>query len=415
MSSDEQNLSRSWVVVMTAGAFFFYSFIQMTLFSTQEMKDHFAEQLSISDMATFGNFGATFLYACVIFLIPAGVLLDKVSVKTLILAMLALVTVCVFALAYVGNLYVAMALRFLTGMAHCIAFMAPLRLAPRWFPSRRLALAIGLLVTFAVSGGWIAGTPMLVCINTFGGHATMLINGALGVVIFVVVAIWVQDYPEGAAPTGDEASSGEALPLAAGLKMAVSNRQNWLAGLYIGLLNLSVLLLGAIWGTNYLRISNPELSSKTVTSIIGMIFIGTMIGSPLCGWFSDRVRSRKWSMFAGALISLAIMLIIMFTPQPGAGMLFALFLLLGVITAAQSIGYPVIAESNEDKVLGTANGFSAVLIMGMAAIAQPLFGWLIDVLGGETPENYRQAIWLMPTSFLIALVCTLLLRETFKR
>ena len=154
-------------------------------------------------------------------------------------------------------------------------------------------------------------------------------------------------------------------------------------------------------------VENPRHSPRTGS--------GTCAGSPLCGWFSDRVRSRKWSMFAGALVSLAIMLIIMFTPQPGAGMLFALFFLLGVITAAQSIGYPVIAESNEDKVLGTANGFSAVLIMGMAAIAQPLFGWLIDVLGGETPENYRQAIWLMPASFLIALACTLRLRETFKR
>jgi sugar phosphate permease len=274
---------------------------------------------------------------------------------------------------------------------------------------------MGLLVTFAVSGGWVASTPMLLAINALGGQMTMLVNGALGVVILVLVALFVRDYPEGAAPAGDEASPAETVPLATGLGIAISNKQNWLAGLYIGLLNLSVLLLGAIWGTNYLKVINPELSSETVTSIIGMIFIGTMVGSPLCGWFSDRVRSRKWSMFAGALVSLAIMLAIMLTPQPGAAMLFALFLLLGIITAAQSIGYPVIAESNEDKVLGTANGFSAVLIMGMAAIAQPLFGWLIDVLGGETPENYRQAIWLMPASFVIALVCTLLLRETFKK
>ena len=413
MNREDQNLSRSWVVVMTAGAFFFYSFIQMTLFGTPEMKDHFAQQLSITDMATFGNFGATFLYACVVFLIPAGLLLDKISVKTLILANAALVTICAFALAYVDNLYLAMGLRFLTGAAHCIAFMAPFRLAPRWFPSRRLALAMGLLVTFAVSGGWVAGPPMLLLIKAVGGQMTMLVNGALGVVIFVLVAALVKDYPEGAEPA--DASAAETVPLATGLMTAISNKQNWLAGLFIGLLNLSVLLLGALWGTNYLKYINPQLSSETVTSIIGMIFIGTMIGSPLCGWLSDRVRSRKWSMFAGALVSLAIMLTIMLTPQPGAGLLFALFLLLGIITAAQSIGYPVIAESNEDKVLGTANGFSAVLIMGMAAIAQPLFGWLIEMLGGETAESYRRAIWLMPASFLIALICSLLLRETFKR
>ena len=40
-------LARSWVVVMTAGAFFFYSFIQMSLFTTQEMKLHFMNALGI--------------------------------------------------------------------------------------------------------------------------------------------------------------------------------------------------------------------------------------------------------------------------------------------------------------------------------------------------------------------------------
>jgi MFS family permease len=157
---------------------------------------------------------------------------------------------------------------------------------------------------------------------------------------------------------------------------------------------------------------HPELSSPTVTSVIGMIFIGTMIGAPLCGWVSDLVKSRKWPMCAGALVSLLIMLVIMYVPSPGAGLLHALFLLLGIVTAAQTIGYPVVAESNDEKRIGAANGFAAVLLMGMAAIAQPLFGKLVSAFGGGTLESYRQAIFLMPASFAIALICALLLRET---
>jgi MFS family permease len=415
MQEKDQNLTRSWFVVMTAAAFFFYSFIQMTLFSTQEMKAYFSETLSIQDPATFGVFAGMFLNACVIFLLPVGILLDKISVKKMIMATLTLSTVTVFGLAYVKNLQLAMALRFLTGIAHCVAFIAPLRLAPRWFSSRRLALATGLLITFAVSGGLVSQTPMYWCITKFGGQQTMIFNGLLGVVIFVLVALFVKDRPYNEIAKGDATSSSDVLSLGKGLKIAITNKQNWLAGLYIGLLNLSVLLLGAIWGTNYLKIIGPGLSSKIITSIIGMIFIGTMIGCPLCGWISDKVKTRKRSMFAGALISLVIMLIIMYMPNPGTGMLYVLFLLLGIVTAAQTIGYPVIAESNDDNVLGTANGFGAVLIMGMAAIAQPLFGKLINMFGGETAESYKQAIYLMPISFMIALLCTLILRETFKK
>jgi len=412
MAGKNGGLTRSWVVVMTAGAFFFYSFIQMTLFSTQAMKQHFMELLSLQDAAALGNFAGTFLYGTVIFLIPVGVLLDKVSVKKLILAMLALVIVCAFGLIYTTNVYVAMVLRFAAGVAHCVAFMAPFRLAPRWFPSSRLALAAGLLVTFAVFGGWVSGPPMLACITAIGVQATLMLNAGLGLVIFALVALFVKDYPDGGEARADR---DQALPLATGLKTAAANRQNWLAGGYTGLLNLAVLLLAALWGSDYLAMMYPDLSEETVTGIIGMILIGTMIGSPLCGWVSDRVKTRKGAMLGGAVLSLAVMLAIMFIPGLGPGGLYLLFLLLGIITAAQSLGYPVIAEANEDRVLGTANGLAAVVIMGMGAIGQPLFGQLVSLLGGDTPGAYSKAIWVMPISFCGAVVCALCSRETFKR
>lgn len=411
MAQDKQNVVRSWTVVMTAGAFFFYSFIQMTLFSTQEMKQYFMGKLSLPDMAAFGNFAATFLYGTVLFLIPVGVLLDKLSVKKLILGMLGLVIVCVFGLTYVTSTTVAMGLRFLMGMAHCVAFMAPFRLAPRWFDSRRLALVAGLLVTVAVFGGWVSGPPMLACIKAAGPHMTLLLIGILGFIIFIAGLLFIKDYPESS--TDKEISSESALPLIQGLKMAASNRQNWLAGSFTGLLNLSVLLLAALWGTDYLAMMHPELKATTITGIIGMIMIGTMIGSPLCGWISDKAKTRKWSMAAGAALSLAVMLAIMFTPSPGPVVLYILFLLLGIITAAQSIGYPVIAEANEERVLGTANGLAAILIMGMGAIGQPLFGQLVKMMGGDTQASYSKAIWVMPIGFILALGCAVFLKETY--
>ena len=419
MNEQNQSLARSWVVVMTAGAFFFYSFIQMTLFSTEAMKEYFMATLSLDDPATFGNFAGTFLYGTVLFLIPIGVLLDRIAVKTLILAMIGVVVACVFGLTFTTNVYVAMALRFLTGIAHCVAFMAPFRLAPRWFASRHLALVAGLLVTFAVFGGWVSGTPMLALITALGGKTTMLINGALGIAIFVLALVFLRDFPAGYKA---EADAGPSLSLLEGLRVAARNKQNWLAGLYIGLLNLSVLVLGAVWGTTYLRFVNSDLSEATFTGIVGMIFIGTMIGSPVCGWISDRLKTRKWSMFGGAVLSLAVMLAIMFPPSTGSGLFYVLFLLLGVLTAAQTIGYPVIAESNEDKVLGTANGLAAVVLMGMGAIGQPLFGQLVAWFGGgpdATPDQlqaaFRSAIWVMPIAFIGAVVCALLVDETFRR
>lgn len=411
MNVQKSNANRSALVVFTTGAFFFYSFIQMTLFSTETMKEYFMGLLSLETTADFGNFAGTFLYGTVLLLIPVGLLLDKFSVKKIILAMILLDVICILGLTFTNDVMVASVLRFLTGVAHCAAFMAPFRLAPRWFPSRQLALVSGLLVAFAVFGGWVSGAPLLGLIIGFGGKTAMLINTGLGVVILVLAALLLKDFPE---DFKAESSIGNNISLVKGLKLAAKNKQNWLSGLYIGLLNLAVLLLGAMWGTTYLKIVNPEFSEATYTGIIGMIFIGTIIGSPLSGLISDKLKSRKKSMIGGGILSLAVMLLIMFPPSTSATMFYVLFLLLGIITAAQSIGYPVIGESNEDKVLGTANGLAAVVLMGMGAIGQPLFGKLVDVFGGTT-EAFQKAIWVMPIAFLAAIICAVLLKETFKR
>lgn len=402
---------KSSLVVFTAGAFFFYSFIQMTLFSTEAMKEYFMTLLSIDSTAGFGNFAGTFLYGTVLFLIPAGLLLDKFSVKNIILLLVLVDVLCVLGLTYTTNVTVAMILRFITGVAHCVAFMAPFRLAPRWFPSRQLALVSGLLVAFAVFGGWVSGAPMLALITALGGQTTMLINVGVGVVIFILSLLFLKDFPEKSAIN---ATSTKGLSLTQSLLLAAKNKQNWLAGLFIGFLNLAVLLLGAMWGTTYLKIVNPDFTEATYTGIIGMIFIGTILGSPLSGWISDKLKSRKKVMIGSAILSLIVMLMIIFPMSTSAGLFYALFLALGFITAAQSIGYPVIGESNDDNVLGTANGLSAMVLMGMGAIGQPLFGKLVEVFGANT-EAFQKAIWIMPIAFILAIVSALMLRETFKK
>jgi MFS family permease len=147
------------------------------------MKAYFSEILSIADAASFGLFAGMFLNGCVIFLIPAGILLDKVSVKKLLLGAMILAIIGVAGLTFTTNLQAAMFFRFVTGVAHCIAFMGPLRIAPRWFDSKKLAFATGILITFAVCGGLVSQTPMYWAVTTLGGSTTMLLNLGLGAVI----------------------------------------------------------------------------------------------------------------------------------------------------------------------------------------------------------------------------------------
>lgn len=114
-----------------------------------------------------------------------------------------------------------------------------------------------------------------------------------------------------------------------------------------------------------------------------MLFIGTIIGAPVVGWLSDRIKRRRIPMMVGAVIALFLILLLMYLPHLSLLALLALliiFLGLGFITSTQIISYLMIAESNPLALTGTAEGMTSVLIMavGRRGGTQPLFTRLME-------------------------------------
>ena len=60
-----------------------------------------------------------------------------------------------------------------------------------------------------------------------------------------------------------------------------------------------------------------------------MLFIGTMVGSPIVGWFSDKIQMRRPPMLIGAIVSLALTCAVIFTHNLSFCTLFWLFLGIG--------------------------------------------------------------------------------------
>ena len=97
------------------------------------------------------------------------------------------------------------------------------------------------------------------------------------------------------------------------------------------------------------------------------------------------------------------------------------FFLLGFITSAQVIGYPLIAESNPAALTGSSIAVASILIMS-GGFTQTLFGKIVDLFGHHTIHNnviiytnkgYHMAMLIMPIAFLIALVLSLIVKESY--
>jgi MFS family permease len=408
-----------WLVCLSAALFFFYEFIQMGMFNSisQELMHDFS-----INARQLGFLSATYFYADVILLLFAGILVDRFSVRKIILSAMITVVLSTILFAFSRSFEIAAFSHFIAGIGNAFCFLSCIKLATRWFPSQRLALVIGVMITIAMAGGIVAQTPFALAVHALGWRLAVMINALLGSLITVLVYFFVYDYPKHQFFEKKlDAVRTQPMSVMKSIRLSLQNKQNTLAGIYTCFLNLPIILLGALWGTLYL--TQVHHLKKTEASLVAtMIFLGTIIGSPLVGWVSDFIARRKLLMIIGALLSLIILIAIMFMPALDFYSLLILFLLLGFFTSTQIISYPLIAESNPRHLTGTSTSLASILIMGGGAVFQPLFGCLIDLHWNQTflqgipyysRSNFLYGMSIMPIAFIASLIAACCLRETY--
>jgi len=413
----EKTSFSAWIVCLTASLFFFYEFVQMMMFNAINPSLMQAFNITATDV---GKISSAYFIANILFMFPAGVLLDRFSTRKIILTAMILCVIGTVCFSLSTNIHIAALCRFLTGIGGSFPFLCCLRLSSRWFPARRWALISGVMVTVAFLGGAAGQTPMTFLVGLVGWRHALQIDALLGVMFTILIYFQVKDYPS---HYQEKIKIIEKIKISKAIKNAILNKQNWFYGIYTSTLNLPVMLLGAIWGGLYL-VQVFGLTQAQASYVTSMIFFGTIFGSPILGWLSDRIGLRKLPMIVCAVISLALMLVIMYSSHLSLGTLIILFFALGFITSAQIISYPAISESNPHEMSASSLGLASVLIMASPAAFQPFFGWLMDLSWNKTVVNgvpfysiqdFHHALMIMPVAFLFGILMVILAKETYCR
>lgn len=399
----------AWLVCLSAGLFFFYEFFQLNLFDVinQPLRDEFH-----IDATELSWMSSAYLWADILFLLPAGVILDRYSTRRVILTAMTVCVIGTVGFALTHSFLWASFFHFLSGIGNAFCFLSCVVLVSNWFPPRRQALVIGCLVTMAFIGGMMAHTPLAFLNEHFGWRYSLLIDSAVGALILLWIYLFVRDEPAGERRSQSQkggASSSQFL-------QALSNPQNWLSGLYTSCLNLPIMVICALWGASYLQVVH-QLSQMAASNVVSLIFIGSIVGCPLMGWISDTLGHRKPLMVFGAIATFITVIPLFIGMELSNTVLSGLFFLLGFFTSTQVITYPLIAESNPRCSTGAATGIASVIIMGGGGVGQVLFGWLMQHHAGATSHQYtvadfQFAMWMFPIAVVVALLAIVFTRET---
>jgi MFS family permease len=404
-----------WISTITVALFFFYEFIQLSLFNSIDkflMIDFAVNATQLSQLS------ASYFYGNALLLLPAGIMLDKFSTKKLVFLNSLLCSLATVVFAWSNNYWLALAARFCVGSGGAFCFVSCIRIASRWFPAKNMALVTGVILTIGMLGGMASQIPFALLSNNLGWRYAVLLDGALGLLIMAAVLCLVKDQPDNAPVR----HSHKQRNLRADLVKVMCCQQNWLGGCYASLMNFPVVLLGALWGIHYL-VTVHNLTEMQAAYITTIYFAGMIIGVLFYGWCSDALGLRRLPMIIGPIVSLPSILCLMLLPQLSFTAIASLFCALGISISSQVLVYPTVAELNPFALTATAASIVSFLIVSGAFVVQPLFGWLMQhhwqqlhYIADATPAynaaDFNYAMWLIPISLVLALLAACFIKET---
>jgi MFS family permease len=413
--TSKMNTPLAWVVCFSASLFFFYSFIQMMMFnavSPMLFKEFHA------NAAQIGGLASSYFYGNVPCLLIAGLILDRFSTRKVLLSAILVAVLGTFIFAFSTHIWMAAIGRFLVGCACAFCFLGIIRLVSRWFTPNHMALIIGLVVTVAFLGGMVAQTPLALLTKHFNWRVTMSIDGVLGIIILLLVSIFVKDTPDKEAVKAQQAELKN-IGFWHTIFKAITNLQNWCGGIFASATNFPVFILGATFGSLYLTQISHDTTIEAGNLMV-VFFLGLMIGSPLFGFISDKLRNRKMPMLFAAVLLLVTVLAMMYWAHMSAFWMGVTLFLMGFASGGQVIGFPLIAESNSPALTATAESLGSALIM-TGGFTQSFVGRLLQddwghKMHGQIPvyswHDFQSAFLIMPIAAVVAIIAVLLTKET---
>jgi MFS family permease len=417
-SSEKRFFLLGWVICIISSLFYCYEYllrIELSVMSDQVMKS-----FSI-DAAGFGLLFAVYYWAYTPLQTIVGILTDRYGPRRVLLIALAFCILGCYLFGTTHNVFVAAAGRFMIGIGSAFAFVGVLKLAAIWLPQHQFPIFTGLTTSLGMIGAMFGDVELSRMVHLFGWHHVFRLSVFIGLVLMVLFFVVLRDHEHNKVVSKKYDYTGWFRLLRDFLKL-IAHGQLWLVGIVGCILYLSLTVVAEIWGIPFLRSLYP-LHPELAPQLNAMIFFGWLIGSPLSGWISDKVHSRRLPMTYGCILSALMMsAIIIFIPSNPYIMATLLFLF-GLFSSAEILSFVIARESVGLRLVATAIGFINLLVMLGGMIIQPLVGSLID-LGWQgkvhagvhvySVTTYRHALIIVPVMMIIGAFLTKKMPESFK-
>lgn len=407
----------AWLMWSFGAAFFFYEFLVQI--SPNVMATGLMQTFNIQ-ADKLGLLAGVFAYAYAFMQIPSGLLLDKLGPCRLLAGASALITIGCLLFANSTSFMMALSGRFLIGMGAASAVIGCMKIAANWFPADKFALVLGLTVSIGMSGAIMGSAPLAVVMEYYDWQTCMNALAVVGL-LFILLFLGVCQN----APKSQQAKNEESIKLSSllqGLQFSLKRKQVWLVAIYGMLMFAPSISFCGLWGVPFLQMKY-QLSAIAAAGLTSLVFVGWLIGSPLCGYISDSLQRRKPTMIYGAILSLALILLVLYMPNLSQESLSVILLLFGITSSGFLPAFSIIKEISPKECSATVLSFMNTMNSLGPALLQPVIGILLATIWAGVSDisgvpiysiaNYQLALAVLPIFLLIACILVIFIDETY--
>ena len=134
------------------------------------------------------------------------------------------------------------------------------------------------------------------------------------------------------------------------------------------------------WAVVYIM-QTYSLPRDLAANFVLVAAIGHIVGFPLAGFISDRMKKRRFPsvLFSGILLASFLLWTFWNSGRPPLEALYPLCFFISLGTGAIPIIFAAVGDLTGPSYRGTASGLVNSGLFAGAAIAQPLFGYILDM------------------------------------
>jgi fucose permease len=261
-------------------------------------------------------------------------------------------------------------------------------------------------------------------VETFGYKPILEVALLVGLVLSIVIIFMLRARPHQALHYQPKKyASMSSKQLFRALRVIFINPQMWLVGIIGCLLYLPSIVLLDVYGISYFKAS-LNITSQQAANVSALTFLGWIIGGPIIGVLSDKIRRRKLPLLLSSAMTTALLYIIFYYPGLTLYNLSCVAFIAGICCGAHPLCFALGKENNPTELAGTSVAVTNMFIMLGGILFPPLVGKLLDshatsqMVNGlpvYTLSDYTYALNIIPLGVLLGTILSFFLKETYCR